>query len=322
MYANVNSVKTQNATLFWAHSPKFPDKLNAQKLAFWQSFPKATGELRIIQQANAVMLSDFKEICDSLQCDFWLHGGTLIGALRHSGSVPWDDDIDVAMTRSDFEKVKNYLFETSNKYQIKEFHYFDLAARAYRFTRKDINSNCFVDVFVYDNYNLTTNSVLSDWQLLCQYKKDLATKISNICSKLGFYLQTNNPLDNLPGLKSKIGNIFDSMINKSLENNTGGNYFLWGLDNNYQNETCYAYNHGRIFHVDDIYPFKKAMFEGREYNIPNNFEKYTEIEYGGSYLDMPHNFGTSVHYDYYFSDINQIEIAKQIISDSKIKASK
>lgn len=59
-----------------------------------------------IQNKMMEMLLYFQEICDANDLKFYLCGGCLIGAIRHEGFVPWDDDIDVFMPRPDYERLK------------------------------------------------------------------------------------------------------------------------------------------------------------------------------------------------------------------------
>lgn len=54
------------------------------------------------------MLENFKEICERHSLDWFLIGGAAIGAVRHKGFIPWDDDIDIGMRREDFEKFIVY----------------------------------------------------------------------------------------------------------------------------------------------------------------------------------------------------------------------
>ena len=57
--------------------------------------------LRKLQVRCLEILVYFKKICDENKLTFYLAGGTAIGALRHKGFIPWDDDIDVFMPRPD-----------------------------------------------------------------------------------------------------------------------------------------------------------------------------------------------------------------------------
>lgn len=61
--------------------------------------------LRNLQLKSLEMLLYFKKICDDHKLLFYFCGGCCIGAIRHGGFIPWDDDIDVFMPRDDYEKL-------------------------------------------------------------------------------------------------------------------------------------------------------------------------------------------------------------------------
>lgn len=60
--------------------------------------------LRQVQLALKKVLEEFDRICRELEIPYVVYGGTAIGAVRHQGFVPWDDDVDVLMTRADYER--------------------------------------------------------------------------------------------------------------------------------------------------------------------------------------------------------------------------
>jgi lipopolysaccharide cholinephosphotransferase len=60
-------------------------------------------KLKKCQEIQLGLLKDFDRVCREHNWTYWLDGGTLLGAIRHKGFIPWDDDIDVVMPRSDFE---------------------------------------------------------------------------------------------------------------------------------------------------------------------------------------------------------------------------
>lgn len=74
-----------------------------------------TSETKMIWAVLLDLLNEFQKVCDKHKLRWWADGGTLLGAVRHKGMIPWDDDIDVMMFREDYNK----LCEIGTK----EFHY-------------------------------------------------------------------------------------------------------------------------------------------------------------------------------------------------------
>lgn len=74
-----------------------------------EDFSKYNGpdtQLRRAQLVSIEILNEFDRVCKENGFTYWLDFGTLLGAIRHKGFIPWDDDIDVSMPLKDFERFK------------------------------------------------------------------------------------------------------------------------------------------------------------------------------------------------------------------------
>ena len=56
------------------------------------------------QQALLTLLQEFDRVCKALDIPYLLFAGTMLGAVRHQGFIPWDDDLDIMMLRSDYDR--------------------------------------------------------------------------------------------------------------------------------------------------------------------------------------------------------------------------
>lgn len=76
-------------------------------------------DLAMIQSAEIDILKKIISICDTYKLRYYAVGGTLLGAVRHRGFIPWDDDIDISMPRPDYEKFLTLADkELLNPYQL------------------------------------------------------------------------------------------------------------------------------------------------------------------------------------------------------------
>ncbi len=79
-------------------------------------------DIKYVQEMELSILHKIDELCKKHNIQYFLTGGTLIGAVRHKGFIPWDDDLDIAMFRNDYERfVKTAEKEFSNPYLLKDF---------------------------------------------------------------------------------------------------------------------------------------------------------------------------------------------------------
>lgn len=79
-------------------------------------------KLRKLQLVELDLVREFIKICQNNNLRYYMLGGTLLGAIRHKGFIPWDDDIDIGMPRQDYEQFLQIITKTNNKKMIVD-HY-------------------------------------------------------------------------------------------------------------------------------------------------------------------------------------------------------
>ena len=74
-----------------------------------QQFPVAKGDMRALQRADTLLLAIVDEILRKNGFTYWIDAGTCLGAVRHKGFIPWDDDMDICMMRDEYEEALKVL---------------------------------------------------------------------------------------------------------------------------------------------------------------------------------------------------------------------
>jgi len=230
----------------------------------------ATGGLRVLQKVNGKVLECVIKILEKHNIDYWLDYGTLLGALRHKGFIPWDDDIDISTTREGYEKAKEVL--------TKELEGTDFCVdigghgRTYLLRIIDRNSKLyFVDIFPYDTINnikkLSDVEIKENWTIArSMYQKQF-------------------PLKDLRSGKIKIEETYQGMYElyqkKELPVDIqNGKYLVRGLDSATLTESP------QIHEIDEVFPLKKIQFENFDACVPNKIEEYLNKCDDGEYGDI------------------------------------
>lgn len=261
------------------------DKIDITKV------PPAQGLLRDIQLANLALLKELAYVCEKNNFKYILDAGTLLGAVRHSRFIPWDDDIDILMFREDYEKIVSAFKNTTRNSDIYAEYHRD----------KDTNSQYFikikhkkcpflgVDIFPLDSYgkHLSLKEQLKATNKICKILKHLKKEINpNISNKETKTILTKT-------MKEKI------LLSSTNENGD----FVYGVD--------FAHKLKNWFLDRDIVlPLRKIMFEDSEYTTVNKPKEFLKNIYG-DYMKYPKKMKI-LHYSYKNLASEQLETIKKL----------
>ncbi|MBR1762696.1 MAG: LicD family protein [Eubacterium sp.] len=234
------------------------------------------------------ILKEIVRICEKHGIKYYLAYGTLIGAIRHKGFIPWDDDIDIWMFREDYEKFA----KIAPKELGEEFFYQDWKTEKeypYNFAKVRMNGTEFKE-------NLTNNmkmhqGIWVDIFPLDKEREDITDKEILKFHERAKRIRTIIELPLLLKVKDKtiyriIGKLlyllvpYNYLHNKLLKmetefNKTDSDIYSFKMD-----EVVNRFNSGDF--GDGI----MAEFEGEMFRIPKNYDKVLRIEYG-DYMQLP-----------------------------------
>lgn len=266
--------------------------------------------LKRIQQTELEILKDFMELCDRHGLTYFGIAGTGIGAKRHGGFIPWDDDIDVAMPRADFDRFLRLAWEELSDRYLPMSAAYDkrfpmmttrLMKKGTLFveeTMKDAGCPCgiFLDLYVLDN--------VADGRLAYELQSWEAWFWSKLlvlrCVRKPYLFQT--------GWKASLiwavcGLVHDGM--KALHVSPGWlrrqcERVCRRYEGRQTRRMAFLPDTSPYWNVVDktkLYPLRKLKFEDVELNFPQNMEELLTNQYG-DYMKLPPVEKRKTHYPY------------------------
>lgn len=244
---------------------------------------------RKVWDVQLEMVSLILKICEENKLKCFAAGGTLLGAVRHNGYIPWDDDIDLMMPRVDYEKflVVASKYIEGTKFFLQSDRTEKMYPNGHAQLRNSettclskieninlrLNKNCgiFVDIFPYDyigsKFKIKRIAFLKKITSMKIFYKDGPNKLKNIIKKIIITLlcPTNNSVER------KIRKIDKLASSVKKGNRVGLVSFMPGFSKNEWDKEWF----------DNLITYK---FENMKILIPNEYDKVLKTEYGDDYM--------------------------------------
>lgn len=258
--------------------------------------------IKELQKCQLNILRDVKRVCEKYGIQFFLAYGTCIGAYRHRGFIPWDDDIDICMDWNDLELLKKHASELKSYYFLQcsetdpEYGLMITRIRDSRTTLiekeeadRDINHGIFIDIYplfpTYQNGFRASSKVLASYLYrLLLYGKAPYHHGKFVSVIAGTFLKI------IPNsISNKLKERCLSVMRKETHN--GYLSILYG-------------GHERIaYNKEWLFPTIQMEFEGEEMPVPKEVEKVLSLGYG-DFMKLPPEDQRKVHHDYILMDPN------------------
>ncbi len=234
---------------------------------------------RNIRQAQERMLSlllVFDQVCQKYNFTYWLDHGTLLGAVRHNGFIPWDDDLDVTMPREDYE---NFLLVAQQELPPSVFlqtKKSDLCSPVHYVKLRDRNST-YIDAWEEDR---------------------------DVCYHQGIFMDVF-PVNFIDyGKRRKYKTILTAakfFSNRYVKIDMIAQKFIGYLNRYHASAHSYIVSGGEsmhyVTHVDKktVFPLKELAFEGKLFPVPNDYDGYLRSIFGETYMELPDEDKRQIH---------------------------
>lgn len=262
--------------------------------------------LRKIQLIQLEILIEFDRICKRNGLEYQLFSGTLLGAIRHKGFIPWDDDIDIAMTRRDYEKflkvcngdlnsdyfLQNYNTDPNFFRQYSKIRKNGTKYLEYAFKDIDIHHGIFIDIFPMDSVlpnsfleNIRCKTLLILWKLNRVRNRGVSPDANILKRIIASWIKASNKIIKKPVLDKLERNILTLFNDKKT-----------GYLNHLTNRTTMTRFKQFLINDEDFNNIIEWEFEGYSFPIPKSYHRYLTNIYG-DYMKLPPKDLQQPHHD-------------------------
>lgn len=243
-------------------------------------------QLKRLQTIQMDMLLEVKRICGKHNIQYSLIGGTLLGAIRHKGYIPWDDDADIGMLREDYERFRivceteldkeKYYFQDDRNIEGYRWGYGKLRRKDTLFLREnqehlEFGQEVFIDIFPLDY--APDNMILRRFHMLFCFciRKALWAPVGMKVEKNKFKKFIYTSLSSIT--KNQIYRCYYKYLNSRKQSNT-------------VRINLFPTNKPYGFPIEYFKELTEVSFEGESFMGSKYFDEYLTIKYG-DYMKLP-----------------------------------
>lgn len=288
----LDALANRQEAIFWWQMNQPGESMTETKRRVFRDMPQAEGTLRTIQLGSNYLLRQLKKICEENEITYWLFFGTLLGAARHGGFIPWDDDIDVSLLRNDFQKLQKAL-KQNEAFALRPYYEEDGQFYLYKMVFRENTELFWVDVTIWDQADTGPLGEEETWRRIAQVREKTMEELGRTARhfETRYHSQALSAAD-----AAALQKVFEKNF-LLLPTADTPNCIYRSLDSVYLGGET-------LVRPEDIFPLRELPFEGVSYPVPARYEHYLAQTYRD--LDLPLQVAPG-HLDFAAKAAEQVE---------------